>query len=455
MIQRENHIGEGRNMLIVGNGRLYTGPQKKQLIEDGGLVISGERIIDVEKTSELKKKYKEAEFLDAKGKLIMPGFINAHEHIYSAFARGLSIKGNDPKNFLEILEGTWWNIDRHLTIDEVYYSAVATYIESIKNGVTFLNDHHASFGDIRGSLNVIAKAAALLGVRTVLCYEVSDRDGIDKRNDAIEENAAFIAEHAIKKNNMLNGLFGLHASFTLSDETLDLVRSKNQTRVGYHVHIAEGLYDQEHCLSNYGVSVVERLYKEGILGPKTLAGHCIHISEKDMDILKETNTTVIHNPESNMANAVGAPDVIKLLDKGVRVGLGTDGYTHDVLESLKVANILQKHNRALPDRGFMEAITCFNNNAAIASDTINDLVGNLQKDYLADVILVDYKPNTPMTSDNFAGHLMFGISGSMTDTSIIGGKIVMQNRRLVGIDEDILLKECQDSANSLWRAINR
>ena len=440
-------------MLIIGNGTVYTGGKDKRLIGDGAVVVEGEKILEVGSFKSFKGKYPDADVIDAKGMFIMPGFINNHEHIYSAFARGLDIPGEPAKDFLGILESLWWKIDRHLTLEQTYYSAVATYIESIKNGVTFVSDHHASYFQIPGSLSEIEKAARKLGVRTCLCYEVSDRDGRKKRDEAIAENADFFKKVAAEKDPMVSGLFGLHASFTLSNETLRLCREVNEDEVGYHVHVAEGIWDNIQCEDEYGMSVVERLYRNDILRPNSVAGHCIHIDSRDIDILKESGTTVIYNPESNMGNAVGAPDVIGLLDKGVRVGLGTDGYTHDILESLKVANILQKHRRGFPDRGFAEALTCLENNAAIASDIVGEKVGVLEEGALADIILVDYKPNTPITADNFDGHLMFGMSGAMVNTTIINGKIVMKNRVLVDVDEDKILADCSKSAESLWKVL--
>lgn len=441
-------------MILVGNGTVFTGGINGRLIEDGAVLIKENKIAEVGDYNTLKVRFPDAEFIDARGMFIMPGFINAHEHIYSAFARGLNLPGESPKDFLDVLEGTWWNIDRHLSLTNTYYSAIATYIESIKNGVTFVNDHHASYFDIPGSLSMEARAAELLGVRTCLCYEVSDRDGIEKRNKAIEENASFLKAVNENRNSMLKGLFGLHASFTLSDETLEMCKAANETGAGYHIHIAEGIYDEQQCRQKYGMSIVERLYKKEILGPKSVAGHCIHINERDMYILKESDTTVIHNPESNMGNAVGAPDVVGLLDKGIRVGLGTDGYTHDILESLKVANILQKHRRGIPDRGFMEALECLSNNASIASDIIGERVGILEEGALADVILMDYKPNTPISFENFGGHMMFGMSGAQVTTTIINGKVVMRDRVLMGVDEEELLSESRKSAKNLWQALN-
>lgn len=439
------------NMILVGNGKLITRDESNPYYENGAVILDKDKIKEVGSYEELKTKYKDAEFVDAEGMVIMPGLINSHEHIYSAFARGLIIPGETPKDFLSILNKTWWHIDRNLDLENTYYSAVSTYLECIKNGVTTVIDHHASFGEIKNSLFEIERAAQELSVRTCLSYEISDRDGKEKMKSAVKENMNFIHSVKEKNNSMIKALIGMHASFTLSDETLNYCLEENIDKAGFHIHIAEGIYDLEHCKKNYNMSIVERLNKWGILGKNTIAGHCIHIDETDMDILKETKTTVVHNPESNMGNAVGAPDVIKMLDKGILVGLGTDGYTNDMLESLKVANILQKHRRGLADRGFSEgAKLLFENNRKIASSMFKEDIGVLKSGAVADLIIIDYHPYTEMNADNINGHIMFGMNGGMTDTTIINGKIVMKNREMCLVDEESLLNKCRGSAQRLW-----
>lgn len=441
-------------MIVIGNGKVITRDNETPFLENGAVVVDGSLIVEIGSYPQMKEKYKDAQFIDAGGKVIMPGFINTHHHIYSAFARGLSIPGNNPQNFLEILEGTWWKIDRHLTVENTYYSALATYLECIKNGVTSVVDHHASYGEIPGSLFAIAKAAKELGIRTCLAYEISDRDGKAKMKEAVKESMDFIQAAGNKKSDMIKALVGLHASFTLSDETLSYIQEQNVTGTGYHIHIAEGKYDAEHCQKQYGKSVVKRLRDFGILGSKSIAGHCIHINEEDMNILKETDTIVVHNPESNMGNAVGCPDVITMLDKGILVGLGTDGYTSDMLESLKTANILQKHNRQKPDRGFVEAAgMLFQNNSKIINHYMEKKTGILKEGNLADIIIVDYVPYTPMHAGNIDGHIMFGMSGSMTDTTMINGKILMHNRKLLQADEEKIKAECCKSSGDLWKRL--
>ncbi len=437
--------------ILIGNGILITRDEKSRFFDKGAVCIEGERVLEAGDHALLLRKYQDAEYIDAEGMLIMPGFINTHQHIYSEFSRGMALSGKTPMTFLEILDGIWWHIDRNLALDETYYSAIACGIECIRNGVTFISDHHASFGGITGSLGRIADALKLLGLRACLAYEVSDRDGLDKRDASVAENMDFIERVHQENSNMLKGLVGLHASFTLSDETLDMCLQKNVHGAGYHVHVAEGLYDEEHCEKTYGKSVVKRLIDKGILNRESFAVHCSHVSRDDMDLLAENGVTVIHNPESNMGNAVGAPDIITMMDKGIRVGLGTDGYTNDMMESLKVANILQKHNRKLPDRGFAEAAKmCFENNAIIASEIIGEKYGAIEAGRPADVILVDYHPVTPLNKDNIDGHLMFGVSGSMTDTTIINGKVIMRHRKLVNVDEEQLLAEGREAASRLW-----
>lgn len=438
--------------MILTNGRVITQDKNNPYIENGAVVIKKEKIIAVGKAEEILKNYSDDEIIDVENKVIMPGIINAHHHIYSAFARGMASKGKAPKDFMEILEGLWWKIDKKLTLEDLKYSAYTTYIDCIKNGVTTVFDHNASPYAVKNSLFTIANAAQKLGIRTCLCYEVSDRDGEEIFKDGIDENINFIKEYNNNSQNMIKGMFGLHAAFTLSDESLAMCREKMEgINAGYHVHVAEGKADLEDSLAKYGKRVVERLNEFGILGKKTLAVHCIHIDENELNILKDTDTYVVHNPESNMGNAVGCQPFLKLFEKGITTGLGTDGYTSDMFESMKVANIIHKHVNQNPSVAWGEVPEAmFENNRKIAGEYFEGELGILKEGALADVIVVDYDPLTPLTENNINSHILFGMMGRSVVTTIINGKTVMHDRKLVGINEKEIFEQSRAAAQKLW-----
>lgn len=439
---------------LIGNGVLITRNEDMPLIHDGCVVINGNTIVDFGVTSKMKEKYSGSTFDDAQGKLIMPGLINTHGHIYSALARGMIFKdGKVSKNFMQILKNLWWRVDRALDLPEIEASAYTTYIDGIKNGVTTVFDHHASAGRVKDSLFTIAEVAKKLGVRTSLCYEVSDRDGQDVTNQGIQENADF-AEYANYQNSdMIKAMFGLHASFTLSQETLEkCVAAANGT--GFHVHAAEGIDDLYDSLKKYGKRVVERLFDASILGSQSIAVHCIHVNGHEIDLLKESDSIVVHNPESNMGNAVGCSAVLPMMEKGILMGLGTDGYTTDMLESLKVANILHKHHLCDPSVAWVEAPQMlFENNAKICGRFFDKKVGVIEKDALADIIVVDYSAPTPITKDNIDSHMVFGLMGRSVISTVIDGKYVMIDRVIQTADEQEIYLASQAIAKRFWERV--
>ena len=442
-------------MLVIGNGKLFTRNDEMPFVENGAVAIEGTKIAAVGETEAIKKQYGDAEFIDAKGGVIMPAFINTHEHIYSAMARGLSIKGYTPKGFLDILDGQWWTIDRHLTLEQTKYSAVETLISCIRNGVTTVFDHHASFGQIGGSLFTIADVAKELGVRACLCYEISDRDGMDKARESVMENAEFI-RYALKDDtDMIAGMMGMHAQFTISDATMELAAANKPDEVGYHIHVAEGIEDLHDCLKKYGKRIVDRLMDFNILGEKTLLGHCIYINPHEMDLIKDTNTMVVHNPESNMGNACGCPPTMELVHRGILTGLGTDGYTHDMIESYKVANVLHKHHLCDANAAWGEVPKMlFENNAAIANRYFKTPLGVLKEGAAGDVIVVDYNPPTQLDASNINGHILFGMTGRDVVTTVANGRVLMKDREIKVIDVEEAMAKCREESAKLWHSIN-
>lgn len=440
-------------MLLIGNGMMVTRDEENPFLPDGCAAVDGKLIAEVGATAAMRAKYEGARFVDARGGVIMPGFINAHMHYYSAFSRGFGGKGDTPpaENFTEVLERLWWRLDKALTLEGTYYSALVCMIDCIKNGTTTVIDHHASPYAARGSLFRIADAAREIGVRSCLCYEVSDRDGEQIMREGIEENVDFI-KYAGGEDDLLSGMFGLHASMTLSDETLELcAKAAGGLGAGYHVHVAEGPEDEPDSEKKYGRRILERFRDFGITGSRSIAVHCIHVNEAEKEILRETETAVVHNPESNMGNAVGTSPVPDMFARGILLGLGTDGYVSDMLQSFKMANALHKHASGHPNAAWGEIpAMLFANNAVIAERCFGVPMGRLAPGYPADVIVSDYIPPTALSDKNINGHLLFGASGRSVTTTVARGRVLMENRTLACVDEAEIFAKARECSEKIW-----
>lgn len=440
-------------MLLIGGGRTITRDPSRAYLDDGCVAIDGKLIVEVGDTAGLREKYAGAAFIDAGGKLIMPGFINAHMHYYSAFSRGFGGKGDVPpaENFAEVLERLWWRLDKALSLEGAYLSALVCMIDCIKNGTTTVIDHHASPYAIRGSLEKIADAARETGIRSCLSYEVSDRDGPEIMHEGIAENVEFIRATAGDRD-LLSGMFGLHASITLSDETLAAcAEAAGGLDAGYHVHVAEGPLDEADSVQKYGKRIAARFRDFGITGGRSIAVHCIHVDDDEKEILRETGTAVVHNPESNMGNAVGCSPVLDMAARGILLGLGTDGFVSDMLQSYKMANALQKHAAGHPNVAWSEVpAMLFENNAVIAGRYFDTPVGRLAPGYSGDVVVLDYDPPTDFGGGNVNGHLLFGASGRCVTTTVARGRVLMKDRVLADIDEREVFALARECAAKVW-----
>jgi putative selenium metabolism protein SsnA len=448
-------------MLITGGTLVTMGPQS-EVIPDGTLYIEGERIADLGPSSELLARYPGAERLEANGCLVMPGLICAHTHFYGAFARGLALPGEPAANFPEILEKLWWRLDKALWPDDVRHSALICLVDAIRHGTTTLIDHHASQGHIDGSLDQIAAAVDRAGVRACLCYEVTERDGEQATQAGIRENARFIRLAQSRQregDHRIAATFGLHASLTLSASTLKKCRElAEQLDTGFHLHVAEDKADVRDSLRRSGLRVVERLQKAGILGPATIAAHCVHVDRIETEILLDSGTNVVHNPRSNMNNAVGTADVPWMLKIGIPVGLGNDGFSNNMFTEMAVAYLAHKQTQADPRTLPADQVIQlgWDHNARIARSVFPGLgaqFGQLAKGAPADLILVDYDAPTPLTADNLPWHILFGLDGTRVDTTIVAGRVLMRHRELLTLDEPAIMAKARGLARKLWQRI--
>lgn len=440
--------------MLIYNSKIITWDTPNQILEDGGILIQDGVIQEIGQSSNLLKKYPEEEPIDAHSQYVMPGNICAHTHFYGAYARGMAIPGPAPDSFPQILTRLWWPLDKALTPEAVKYSAFVCLIDAIRHGTTTLVDHHASPNCIDGSLDILAEATLAAGIRASLCYEVTDRNGSDGAKQGIRENVRFI-ERILKDNGggLLSATFGMHASLTLSDETLALCRGAAANPTGFHIHVAEHSIDEDDSLQKSGMRVVERLNKFGLLGEKSIIVHAVHVDTNEINILAETNTWVTHQPRSNMNNAVGMPDVGEMLSLGVRVGLGNDGFSNTMWDEWKAAYLAHKLIHA--DPRWMPADQIARMAIVNNRDLINAIfncppVGIVAPGAAADLIFVDYHPYTPLTLANLPWHIVFGFNESMVTTTIVNGKILMKDRELLTLDEERIVYEAKALAPMVW-----
>lgn len=443
--------------MLITNACLIPYSKPNTILPGSAVLIQGSTIADIGPSDELAARYPREQQLDARGQYVMPGNICAHTHFYGAYSRGMSIPGSAPADFPQILDKLWWPLDKALDEEAVYYSAMVCLIDAVKHGTTTLIDHHASPSAIRGSLQWIAKAVLDSGLRAGLCYEVTDRDGSEKAQAGIEENVRWI-EHVRSgggAGGQLGAMFGLHASLTLSDDTLAAcVEAAQGLDVGFHVHVAEHAVDEYDSLSKSGLRVVDRLQRAGILGPKTIAVHAVHVDAREIAILAETQTWVSHQPRSNMNNGVGLPAVEDLLRAGVRVCLGNDGFSNAMWEEWKAAylahKLIHRDPRRLP-ANLIEQMAVDNNRDLAQSVLGGPKLGVLEPGAAADIIFVDYHPFTPLSAGNLPWQIVFGFHESMVTTTIASGKVLMKDRVLTGLDEAAIAAEAQKRAPHVWQ----
>ena len=439
--------------ILIRNGTVLTFGKPCRVLEGHALLLEDGRIARLAPLAAIEGPFDRV--LDAKGKVVLPGLVNAHMHFYSTLVRGLG-KAAPSRDFQEVLEHLWWRLDRKLSLADVEVSAQVILLDAIRKGTTTLVDHHASPGAVTGSLDAIARAVKASGLRACLCYEVSDRDGERVAGEGLAENAAFARRCAREQDPQLRALFGLHAAFTLSDGTLERAAALGrELGVGFHVHVAEAASDVAVNRERHGATPVARLMRHGLLGARSIAGHAVHVSEADMDLLAGAGTFVAHNPQSNLNNAVGIANVVELARRGVRVGLGTDAMTVAMLEELRVGLWAQHLRQDHPSCGFGELTDAlFVRNPELATQLWGTSLGTLAEGAAADVILVDYDPPTPLDDGSALGHLVFGISQATVDTTICGGRILMEGKRLqLDLDEAALAAHSRELARQLWARV--
>jgi putative selenium metabolism protein SsnA len=407
--------------------------------EKASLRIEGERI--VERGPSLAPREGE-EVLELEGELVLPGLVNAHTHLYSALARGMPGPEDPPRSFVEILEKVWWRLDRALDEESVHLCGLVGAIEAARSGTTVLFDHHASPSSVAGSLSTLRRAVEAVGLRSVLCYETTDRNGLEGRDAGIAENRAFLAGGP---SALTLGMVGAHASFTLSHESLDLLaRAARESDSSVHVHVAEDRADVEDCRKRSGAGVVERLRRHDLLVPRTLLVHGVHLTVPELLDAQAAGAWLVHCPRSNMNNGVGHAPTAAFR----RAALGTDGLDEDMLAEARAA-FLKMRDTGRAD-AFAAAFEMLVGGHRLASAFFGLPLGRLDVGAPADLVVLHYGSPTPLTGKNLAGHLLFGLDRSQVRSTMVAGRFVLRDGRIVTVDEAAVLASARKAARGLW-----
>ena len=388
--------------------------------------------------------------LDCSRCLIVPGNVCAHTHLYSTLARGMPYHLGAPRTFVDILRRVWWRLDRALDPESIRASASAGGMEALLAGTTTLVDHHASPSAIGGSLDVIADALAELGIRSVLCYETSDRDGPEAAAQGLAENDRFLAAVSDGEHPLARGMVGAHASFTLSPDTLAACASlARQWAVGLHVHVAEDAADERDAEARFGVRVAARLAGTGALDARTLVAHGVHLDPSEIELVRAAGATIVHNARSNMNNAVGRAPLGAF---GSRVALGTDGIGADMFEEGRAAYFRRREEDV--ETPMTWPLVRLAEGARAAGEAFGEpLLGRLEPGAPADVVVLHYPAVTPVDADTLAAHWLFGLGAGSVRDVIVGGELVVRGARPVRVDPDVVAAAARAATAGVWRRL--
>ena len=441
--------------LLIRNGVLVTMDSPRRILEDHAVAIEQGKVVEIGKTAELQKKHSTAEVLDASGRIVMPGIVCSHSHLYGMLLRGASLKITPPSDFTQILQRVWWPVDEAMNFEDAYASALVASVEFAKSGVTTFADTYSGPNSISGVLDHIARAVEEVGIRGFIAFEATERHSKDEGMKGVQENVRFAEKMHSKPESQAKPLFSIHASFTVSD---DLIKRVKALAAKYHVpitiHASEGLGDLHHNLENYGKRTVERLRDVGLLGPDVVLAHCVNLDENEINMIAQTNTGVAHNPMSNMLNAVGVAPILRMLEKKINVGLGNDGYIFDMFENMRSTYLLHrvyhKNPNAIDPYTILEMATV--NGARLYG--MEKEFGSIEPGKKADIIII--KPSvlpTPLNASSVIGHLVNTVDGDDVETVLVNGKLVVKDKQLLTFDEEKAQSISQSAAAKLWERL--
>ncbi|MFQ5832876.1 MAG: amidohydrolase family protein [Candidatus Thorarchaeota archaeon] len=435
---------------LIRRGLVVTGDEKGRVFSNGYVLFEGNKILEV---GSGKPRESADNVVDAKGSLVIPGLITAHTHLYGILLRGATLNIDPPTDFAQILQRVWWPLDEKLTLEDAKASALSASADMLRNGSTFFADTYSGPNSIKGSLDAIADAANQIGIRSMLAFEMTERDSPKNGQRGLSENVRF-AKRAMSEN-LVQMMVSIHASFTVTDELiLKAVEEARKLEVPITIHTSEGLVDLYHNLEKYGERTVERLARLGVLAPRTVLAHCVHVDDIELDLIAMHGAAVAHNPMSNMLNAVGTAPVPEMLKKEIPVGLGNDGWIYDPFENMRCA--LTVHRLATNDPSIIGPEEVFRMATLSGAKCygLENSIGSLEAGKSADVVILDAtRVPTPLTPESAVGHIVNTFGGRDVSKVFVDGVLVVDEGRLTLTPDEEVSRISREASESLWERL--
>lgn len=406
---------------------------EKDIIQETDIYIEGKNITGIGNRPE---GFTEDKVIDGRDKLVMPGFINCHTHSYMSFMRNVA----DDLSFMDWLFGSIDPIEQQMTDEDTYWGACLAIIEMMKSGTT-------CFNDMQMNIHQTTKAVKESGMRAVISRGLvgngNDEGGQRRLKEAYEER------DGAKDCDRLSFLLGPHAPFTCDDAFMRIVSEEaKKNKMGIHVHLSESVSEIEQIQEKYGCTPIEMADKNGLFDVPAIAAHCVQITAADMEILKKRNVSVVTNPASNMKLGNGFAPVKEMLEKGINVCLGTDGAaSNNCLNMFHELSLL-----TLIHKGVNKTPQCISAGEGLRIATINGAralglekeIGSIEAGKKADLAILNLNTPSLTPRNNLIAGLSYSANGSEVETVIIDGKLTMENRKLLTMDEELVYKKVNE-----------
>ena len=436
-----------KESVLIQGGLVVTCDEKGTIIPNGFVRIEGEKIAEIGSGTLADSSERT---VDASNCVVIPGLVTAHTHLYGILLRGANLNIEPPLDFEQILQRVWWPVDEALTLEDAKASALSASADMLRNGSTFFADTYSGPNSIEGSLDAIAEATRKVGIRAMLAFEMTERNEAKEAKRGLKENIRFAKK--CKKDPLTSALMSLHASFTVGDEiAAKAAATAKDLGIPITIHTSEGQIDLHYNLEKYGERTVERLDRVGLLGPRTVLAHCVHVDEHELDLIASSGSSVAHNPMSNMLNAVGTAPVPKMLERGIAVGLGNDGWIYDPFENMRCALTVHRLATGNPSIIGAEEILRMATLDGAKCYGLEHEIGSIEPGKLADIVLLDTtRIPTPLTSESVVGHLVNTFGGRDVRSVFVHGENVVDDGKLVRISDEEVSKVSSESAKRLW-----